>query len=327
MSSVVCDLLIVGTSIDAHITAVLDELPEDIRVARLDVDQYPADQSLSVDFSGTSFRVYLRNKDGLWDITEPGAAWFRRLGRPGLQPSLADRYRGFVLGEVEHQLEGVLSLVQPRFWMNPFWPTRAAANKLRQLQLAKAIGLQTPETWIGNDPALLKDRMSGHKDHPIIAKSLHSPLVSGQLGNEGKFTFTNLLSPQDLADLSDVAIAPSQFQPFVSKDFELRVTSVAGTHFAARLNTKKSGLEDLDWRSDDYTVEPFQLPGTLTETLSAFLSEIRLTYAASDFIVTPDGNFIFLESNPHGAWLWLEKRMDAYPVSQAIATLFQECMR
>ena len=34
---------------------------------------------------------------------------------------------------------------------------------------------------------------------------------------------------------------------------------------------------------------------------------LSLTYGALDFIVTPDGEHVFLEINPSGQWGWIEE--------------------
>jgi len=43
-----------------------------------------------------------------------------------------------------------------------------------------------------------------------------------------------------------------------------------------------------------------------------------LRYGAFDFIVDKSGDYFFLECNPSGQWLWLEKVTDVN-ISQAVA--------
>jgi D-alanine-D-alanine ligase-like ATP-grasp enzyme len=44
----------------------------------------------------------------------------------------------------------------------------------------------------------------------------------------------------------------------------------------------------------------------------------RLRFAALDFIVTPDGEYVFLEANPNGQWAWIEHET-GLPIAAAIA--------
>jgi hypothetical protein len=48
------------------------------------------------------------------------------------------------------------------------------------------------------------------------------------------------------------------------------------------------------------------LPEKFRDRLLAFHSRARLVYGAYDFIVTPGGEYVFLEVNQVGQWLWIE---------------------
>lgn len=39
------------------------------------------------------------------------------------------------------------------------------------------------------------------------------------------------------------------------------------------------------------------------------MDDFNLAFGAFDFIVTPENEWIFLEVNPNGQWLWLEKSL------------------
>jgi hypothetical protein len=40
--------------------------------------------------------------------------------------------------------------------------------------------------------------------------------------------------------------------------------------------------------------------------LRRLMDSFELNFASLDMIVTPEGEFVFLELNPNGQWLWLE---------------------
>jgi glutathione synthase/RimK-type ligase-like ATP-grasp enzyme len=48
------------------------------------------------------------------------------------------------------------------------------------------------------------------------------------------------------------------------------------------------------------------------------MAELGLVYGAIDLILTPDGEYVFLEVNPSGEWGMLERDLN-YPISDAIA--------
>jgi hypothetical protein len=48
-----------------------------------------------------------------------------------------------------------------------------------------------------------------------------------------------------------------------------------------------------------------------------------LTYAALDFVVTPEGEHVFLEINPAGQWGWIERAL-GMPITDAILDSLRE---
>jgi hypothetical protein len=47
-------------------------------------------------------------------------------------------------------------------------------------------------------------------------------------------------------------------------------------------------------------------PDEIATKINAFMKSLELIYGAFDFIVTPDGRYVFLEVNPGGAYMWVE---------------------
>ena len=54
-------------------------------------------------------------------------------------------------------------------------------------------------------------------------------------------------------------------------------------------------------------VAPYQLPADIEAKLFAFMDEMELTMGTADFIVTEDGEHVFLEMNEQGQFLWVEE--------------------
>jgi glutathione synthase/RimK-type ligase-like ATP-grasp enzyme len=48
------------------------------------------------------------------------------------------------------------------------------------------------------------------------------------------------------------------------------------------------------------------------------MSSLKLTFGAIDLIETLDGNYVFLEVNPSGQWLWIDDKL-SLGISDAIA--------
>lgn len=54
--------------------------------------------------------------------------------------------------------------------------------------------------------------------------------------------------------------------------------------------------------------------------MRAYLAAFRLPFGAFDFVITPDGEWVMLECNPNGQWLWLH-HMAKLPIPAALADL------
>ena len=48
------------------------------------------------------------------------------------------------------------------------------------------------------------------------------------------------------------------------------------------------------------------------------MDALDLQYGALDYVLTPDGQFVFLEINPNGQWLWLDDML-SLGITTAIA--------
>ena len=68
----------------------------------------------------------------------------------------------------------------------------------------------------------------------------------------------------------------------------------------------------IDWRMDyqnhKYTI--IDCPENIIKKCYQMMADFDLIFGAFDFIVTPENEWVFLEVNPNGQWLWLEKSLD-----------------
>ncbi len=66
----------------------------------------------------------------------------------------------------------------------------------------------------------------------------------------------------------------------------------------------------IDWRRvlpEKMGHESVRLPYMVERQLLELNKTLNLNYSASDMIVTPDGDYIYLETNANGQWYWLEQ--------------------
>jgi hypothetical protein len=123
--------------------------------------------------------------------------------------------------------------------------------------------------------------------------------------------FTELVSEEDLPDDPLLRAVPGIFQARVDKAFELRVTAIGDELVAVKILSQELASSSLDWRAATVEVpmEPFELPPPIAAGCREVLARLGIVYGAFDLIVTPGNDYVFLEVNEMGAFLWLEERL------------------
>lgn len=191
----------------------------------------------------------------------------------------------------------------PVLWVNH--PARQAdLFKPVQLAVAQRCGLTVPETLVTNDPDAVH-RFADRHPGGIIRK----PLGFGSIIEEGrrKALNTHLLSRAELTDMRGVEMTAHQFQPFIAKSYEVRLTMVGDRMFAAGI-TAHSTKARIDFRSDydALTYKIVDVPCRVADGVKAFMAWFGLAFGAFDFVVDPNEKWWMLECNPAGQYGWIE---------------------
>ncbi|MFC5721302.1 hypothetical protein ACFP1Z_14110 [Streptomyces gamaensis] len=76
----------------------------------------------------------------------------------------------------------------------------------------------------------------------------------------------------------------------------------------------------VDWRSDyrSLTYRATRTPDGIAESVRRLMRRLELRFAALDFVVSPSGEWTFLEANPCGQWDWIQ-HATGLPIAEAIA--------
>ena len=64
-------------------------------------------------------------------------------------------------------------------------------------------------------------------------------------------------------------------------------------------------------------IDPIALPDAIARQCRAFVQRLGLVFGCFDLIVTPAGDYVFLEINQMGQFLWVEEENNAFPMLQA----------
>lgn len=317
------EILLVSYSQDPAINAVSGHLIDlGLKPIRLDTDRYPQGQMLSWHLAhGQGYEVpqsQLQTGTQRVQLPELGATWYRRVHiSEGLKLTEKSVQQASVAESTLH-LQYIIDQLPCPVLHRPMTNERAK-NKLWQLERAVAAGLKVPPTLCTNDPEAALAFFATH-DHDVVAKML-APFAIVR-GGEHHVVFTSRVDQAMISNIERLRSCPMVFQAAVPKALELRVTVVGGQVFAAAVDSQRLDKAKVDWRmaGDDLSDswEAYALPHDIQRKLLWLVADLGLIYGAIDLILTPQGEFVFLEVNPAGEYLWLE-RSAALPISAAIA--------
>ncbi len=124
-----------------------------------------------------------------------------------------------------------------------------------------------------------------------------------------------------------VRFAPVIFQRYVEAAVDLRVTVVGNEIFPAALYSQRSAYP-IDLRMDmaNTRIEAHDMPREVQNGLRELMRRLGIVYGAIDMRMTPVGEYVFLEVNPAGQWLFIEGR-SGQPITAALARLLHDRAR
>jgi len=302
-------ILIVSFRDNAHVERVREHLTRPARV--FDLADFPRRTKLTARFADglPNELTLVQAGEPPVHVQEVGAIWYRRIRPMDFDPALTDPTgRLFAWSESNEAIQGLWQATEC-FWMNPLAADEAGQRKIRQLQIAREVGLSVPKTLITNDPATAHEFIAEHPDG-VIRKAFRNIPEAPRA--------TALVTREDLARIDSVRFAPVTFQEFVPAVLDLRVIVVEDTVFATAIRSQPEYQADYRDGIGSAEFSTYQLPDPVESALLDLHKRLGLVYGASDFRVTPDGEHVFLEVNPGGEYLFASERT-GQPVPQAIA--------
>lgn len=312
-----------------HVTQLLTSRGAEVVV--FDATNFPQHGRLSAKLSPDgAIRRHLRlparpgaaqDEERLVDLDALAAVWFRRPAEPAPDAACTDQTRRqYVQQECAAFTADIWDGLDCRAVPAVDAVTRYAARKISQLVEAGRLGFELPPTLVTTDPDEFLDFYRAH-DGRVITKVLE------QLGayrlDDDFFRFTEPVSTRDVGFFEAIRECPVIVQPHLPKALELRVTVVGDRVFAAEIHSQASHHARLDWRRSDRRMTPYarhDLPAATAERCQRLLARLGLCYGAIDLILTPEGRYVFLEVNPSGQYLWVEKAT-GLPISEALCEL------
>lgn len=304
-------ILIITSKADKHTDYIVNRFAErKISFVRFDTELFPCSLKITYDNrSGKSlFKTNDLDSNLFFHSDEITSIWYRK---PilSINQSIAEHsYQMFTKRETETFLNNMYVCMADRKWINYPYNNRIADNKLLQLQIAKEIGFNVPDTIVTNDYSKVAQFVKKHESKKIVYKTISHPFIS-ETKESFRSVFTSVIDISPKLSNS-IALAPCLFQEYIDKAYEIRITVIQNQVFAARIFSQDHLSTKIDWRRDQPKIqlkhEIEKIDTILEQSCIKLVKKLNLIFGTIDMIVTPTGQYVFLEINPNGQWLWIE---------------------
>ncbi|GLV54390.1 hypothetical protein KDH_12370 [Dictyobacter sp. S3.2.2.5] len=322
------NVLILTKPYDPHTPPVVEEIQaRGARVFRFHTADFPEQSSLAMQYMPHSPACTGTLSMGQCTIELEGltSIWRRRPQKYRAPHSSSPGEATFIEEEAEKALTGVLEslALQNTCWVSRTHSVRRADLKALQLAMARDAGLRIPETLITNDPDAARafyERCQGN----VILKAVSKGSLEDAQGQIERFIYTSQVQREHLAQFQRVRATGHMFQEHIPKRIEVRVVVIGRQVFAAEIHSQHSTRARVDFRRgyDDLRYDVHRLPDDIRTNVLEMVRRFELQYSSIDFIVTPAGEYVFLDLNPNGQYYWLQLRLAGrFRLKEAMADL------
>ena len=291
-----------------------------VPVHRLDPGDFPQALTLaaSIDSGSTSWRGTIRGQHRDLSLADVHAVYWRRPSKPRIRPGLGEDDTAWAQAEAYAGLVGTLASLDC-LWVNRPDRNRAAESKPGALAAAVRCGLPVPRTLITNDPVQARAFVNGLPGAVAAYKSL-GDRHPGDRDGRPQALWTNRIRAVEIDD--STALTAHQWQEWIDKAYEVRLTVVGERLFAAEIHAG-SDLSRVDFRRDydHLAYKPCSVPAQVADGVLELLDLFDLRYAALDFLVSHDGRWYLVDLNPNGQYGFIADLRD--PIAEALADLLE----
>lgn len=285
---------------------------------RLCTEEFPTTMHLSLHVEAGGIEGTIRLPEREVPLSEVIGIWFRRPGDVTPHPDMDPEYERFFRMEANATLDNLYHTLSERRWVNHPREMAAANHKLRQLRVAHQLGFKTMPTLVTNDPQEVRAFFHACGGQMVYKTMRQVPIA--YIDDTAYGIYTTLITQEALDDhLDTIHFIPCLFQKFIPKEYELRINVIGEHVWAAAIYSQESEEAMLDFRPHTSAVRhaPVLLPREVEEACRRLTHRLGLRMGNIDLILTPDGDYYFLEINPGGQWAWVEDRV-GFPLSTAL---------
>lgn len=315
------NVLIVTEAGDVHAYAVAEALRRKGATATLwHTGDFPTRAGESVLFRDRALNIRLTEPMVSLPASQIDTVWRRRPSYILKPEQIHPADLKFVDIECNFFRRSLFEVLSPdAFWVNPVSASPRADSKILQHKIALEVGLAVPDTLYSNDPVEIRSFMGQHGGR-IVYKPFRG--LPWRNGPDLWIAYTSVLQESDLVRDDVLRSCPGIYQAIVAKDFEVRATMMGRHCFAAKILSQQTATGRVDWRRSyhELKMEPFTLPSELVSACHDLMERLGIVFGCFDFIVNTAGEFVFLEVNEMGQFLFVE-RYAGLPLLDAFSEL------
>lgn len=289
----------------------------DHQVVNLFSADFPSQQKNSIFIDQKEYRC--KTVDDFQTLHHAGydVVWWRRPRFPHLNPDLVhpDDFKFQRRETILFHENFTHQLAPGAWWVNRKEAAIRANYKLLQLKVASEVGMTIPTTLCSNNKEDILQFYYHHQKQGVIYKPLSYQFWEQDKGI--KVVYTSKITDAHMLEQFQNHLFPGIFQEQISKKYELRVTCFGDYLISAKLTTPGYSETPQDWRAltmDQIQVEPYVLPERLKQQIRFLMRELGIVFGCIDIIVTPEDDYIFLEINEQGQFLFLEECCEDLPM-------------
>lgn len=318
-------IFIISHTVDVHACAVAVALRRlGIKIAYLSEPDHIGEMTYSARLGHEN-----RNRNTIQvngrsvNCSEFSLIWHRRQRYVNMSPQVHPEDCAFVRRENLLFNRQLLSLFNPdAVWINEYGLTLSSEDKIKQLTLATKIGLNIPTTLVSNDPESIVAFMGemGNLEPGVIYKPFNGTKWN-DAGGDTRMCFTSLVNSRDISSSADlIKCVPGIYQRAIDKAFEVRSNFFGDECISVKIRSNDSPDAKQDWRGSKELrnlLDPFELPREIRTKCLELLGLLKIRTGCFDFIVNDAGEFVFLEVNPQGQFLWIDEALPSARLFEA----------
>jgi ATP-GRASP peptide maturase of grasp-with-spasm system len=184
--------------------------------------------------------------------------------------------------------------------------SNASVNKLIVSDLARKMGVKTPNDYIFSNLESLNKKLNPDKEYITKSISGDSTIL---FENFIIYNYSSILNKEEIKSEN---FFPSLVQNYIHKKYELRIFYLVGSFYTMAIMSQNDKQTVVDFRvyNDEKPNRnvPFQLPKEIEIKLDKLMQKLNLNSGSIDMIVTSENDYVFLEVNPVGQF-----GMTSYP--------------